>query len=415
MWRAFERKIAWRYLKPRRGEGFLSVIAGFSFLGIGLGVAALIIVMAVMNGFRHELLDRILGFNGHLEVYEVTGQGMKHYDNFQDRLKAFPGVRAIIPQISAQAMVTHQNNAIGAQVRGWTREDLENNLLLSNSMKAGGFPDRFQASSAIIGKRMAERLGVLIGDKITLIAPEGNRTAFGIVPRMRSFEVVDVFEVGMSDIDGNVVFLPLAEAQRFFRLDKRVTSLEVFLDDPNIAPALEKTISNTLPDFVRAVDWKRTNSQVSNALEVERNVMFIILTLIVIVAAFNIVASLVMLVKNKTKDIAILRTIGATRWAIQRVFMTIGLTIGLGGTAFGVALGLGFSLNIESIRQWLESFSGTELFSAEIYFLSQLPARIEWSEVGLVVGMALILSFLATLYPAFRAARLKPAEALRYE
>mgnify|MGYP001166135181 FL=1 len=411
---AFERMMAFRYLRARRQEGFISVIAGFSLLGIALGVATLIIVMAVMNGFRAELLGRILGLNGHMTVY---GQGgpLTDYVDVTDRLHGLPQVVAAAPIIEGQVLATANGMAGGALVRGMRPEDLRNRTLVASHI-VGGDLARFEGEDvAVIGSRMAQRFGLRVGDSITLISPQGTATAFGTVPRMRAYRVAAIFEVGMFEYDNTFVYLPLEAAQLFFRLGDGVTGIELMVEDPDRMRDMRRAVAEALGPGFRILDWQQANSSFFNALQVERNVMFLILTLIILVAAFNIISSLIMLVKDKSKDIAILRTMGATRGAVMRIFFLAGASVGVTGTIAGFVLGILFTANIETIRQWLQTLTGTPLFSPEIYFLSRLPAKVDPMEVVSVVVMALTLSFLATIYPSWRAARLDPVEALRYE
>jgi len=414
MFSAFERMVALRYLRARRQEGFISVIAGFSLLGIALGVATLIIVMAVMNGFRQELLGRILGLNGHLNVYPFAATSMTDYDALTARIEAVPLVVNAAPTVEGQALVTVEGEATGAVVHGLKPEDFRQRPTLSDGIIAGDIGN-FGGDQLAIGKRMALRLGVRVGDTITLVAPKGKVTAFGTMPRMRAYPVAAIFDVGMYEYDSSYIFMPLEAAQIFFRMDEAVTSIEVFVQDPNAIGEARREVAKAVSLDGRLIDWQQRNQSFFNALKVERNVMFLILTLIILVAAFNIISSLIMLVKDKGRDIAILRTMGATRGMIMRVFFLSGASIGVIGTVIGFALGVLFCENIEAIRQFLQSLTGTELFSAEIYFLSEMPAEMRWSEVMQVVGMALVLSFGATIYPSWRAARLDPVEALRYE
>jgi len=409
----FERLVASRYLRPRRKEGFISVIAGFSFLGIALGVATLIIVMSVMNGFREELLKRILGLNGHLEVY-ATDSVMPDYDAAAGIVRGIAGVAQVIPVIEGQVMATVAGRSSGVVVRGIKPEDFRARPILADHIVQGSL-DAFKGDEVVIGNRLAERLGINAGDKVTLIAPEGRVTAFGTVPRVRAYTVAATFEVGMFEYDSSFVFMPLEAAQTYFRVPGAATSLEVVLKDPRRLRFVRDEITRLLNRPLRILDWQQANSSFFTAIEVERNVMFLILTLIIVVAAFNIISSMIMLVKDKGQDIAILRTMGATKGMIMRIFLLSGATIGVVGTLAGFGLGLAFADNIEIIRRWIQALTGTELFAPEIYFLSQLPAKVDPGEVATVVIMALVLSFLATLYPSWRAARLDPVEALRYE
>ncbi len=410
---AFERTVAFRYLRPRRQEGFVSVIAGFSLLGIALGVATLIIVMAVMNGFRQELLQRILGVNGHLTVY-ANDDAIEDYASLAERLLAIPGVTLAQPQIQGQVMVTGHGEASGAVVRGLQPADLMRRDLITDNVVAGA-AEAFGEQGALVGSRLARSLGLGVGDQITLVSPRGRQTAMGTLPRVKSYPIAGLFEVGMYEYDSGFLYLPLVDAQRFFQKEGAVNAVEVFVQNPDEVNAARRRIEDTLGTGYRTVDWQRANASFFNAIQVERNVMFLILTLIILVAAFNIISGQIMLVKDKGADIAILRTMGATRGMVMRIFLLSGASIGFVGTAIGFGLGLAFSLNIETIRQWLQSLTGTDLFAAEIYFLSKLPAQVDPNEVAAVVAMSLALSLLATLYPSWRAARLDPVEALRYE
>ncbi len=408
-----ERMIAWRYLRSRKAEGFVSVIAGFSFLGITLGVATLIIVMSVMNGFRLELIDRILGLNGHLNVYSAAGP-VENYMGLVSRIEQIDGVESVRPMIEGQVLVTVNGVATGALARGLSREDFATKPILSDGIVQGDL-GAFGGEGVAVGVKMAERLKLFPGDTITLLAPKGKASPFGTIPRSRTYKVGVIFDVGMYEYNNGFVFMPLESAQTFFKMKGRVNSLEVMAKNPDVAERIKGQIIQAIGDDVRLYDWKQANSSFINALKVERNVMFLILTLIILVAAFNIISSMIMLVKDKGRDIAIMRTIGATRGSMLRIFILTGASIGVVGTLSGAALGIAFASNIESIRRALESLTGTELFADEIYFLSQLPAVVEWNEVISVIVMALILSIGATLYPAWRAARLDPVEALRYE
>ncbi len=411
---AFERMVAFRYLRARRKEGFISVIAGFSLLGIGLGVATLIVVMAVMNGFRQELLSRILGINGHVGVYGMTN-ALTNYDPLADAIRQMPGVRMAIPTVEGQVMATSAGGASGAVVRGVRPQDLLARDIFRKGLSGDASQFTEDGDGVLIGYRLAEKLGLTVGDSITLISPKGNATAFGTVPRLRSYQIVGTFNVGMFEYDSGFVFMPLEAAQTYFKLPDSVTQIEIFLDNPDQVPATRNAIFAKAGASVRVYDWQQANSSFFNAIQVERNVMFLILTLIILVAAFNIISSLIMLVKDKGRDIAVLRTMGATRGMIMRIFFLSGASVGVVGTVFGTLLGVWFATNIEGIRQFIQSIIGRELFAAEIYFLTQLPARVDPGEVVTVVLMALGLSFAATIYPSWRAANLDPVEALRYE
>jgi lipoprotein-releasing system permease protein len=408
-----ERLIAGRYLRPRRQEGFVSVIAAFSFLGIMLGVGTLIVVLAVMSGFRAELLGRVLGFNGHITV-QAGPDGIAQFDQLAERLRSIDGVVTVTALVTGQVMATANEVASGALVRGIRPDDLMARRALADHVQAGSLEDLTKDQIAI-GSRMAYRMGVGLGDRLQLISPKGTPTALGTVPRIKAYEIGAMFEVGMFEYDSTVIFMPLEAAQLYFQLDGRANELELMVEDPDRVWAYRAPIAEAVDGAGRLVDWQQANASFFTALKVERNVMFLILSLIIMVAAFNIISSMIMLVKDKGRDIAILRTMGATRGTIMRIFFMSGATIGVVGTIAGFLLGVGFAANIETIRQWLQGLTGTDLFAAEIYFLSHLPARIELLDVVSVVAMGLTLSLLATIYPSWRAARLDPVEALRYE
>ena len=410
---AFERMVAFRYLRARRQEGFVSVIAIFSLLGIALGVATLIIVMSVMNGFRADLLGRILGLNGDLGVYGASG-GLSDFDAAAEKVREISGIVRVTPLVEGQVMATSEGAAAGALVRGVRPDDLRSLPLLADHIVQGSLAD-FGDDGVAVGDRLARRLGIAVGSPITVLSPEGTATAFGTMPRVKTYRVVALFNVGMYEYDNSFIYAPLDAAQLFFRLPDAVSSLEVFTADPDRVREVRRVIAAALGGHVRIVDWQQANSSLLNAVEIERNVMFLILTLIIVVAAFNIISSMIMMVKDKGRDIAILRTMGASRAAVLRIFMLSGASIGIVGTVAGLLLGIAFTRNIEAIRQALQKVIGTDLFAAEIYFFTRIPARIDAGEVAAVVLMALALSFLATLYPSWRAARLDPVEALRYE
>ena len=411
---AFERMVAMRYLRARRQEGFISVIAWFSLTGIALGVATLIIVMAVMNGFRAELLGRILGLNGHMTVYAGMGT-LPDWEATTLRMRALPDVVDASPLVEGQAMATANGVAGGALVRAVRLEDMARRALIASNIRNGSLAQFEGDDAAMIGVRMAARLGLSTGDRITLISPQGNVTAFGTMPRLRAFRVAAIYETGMFEYDNAFVFLPMEAGQAFFRTGQDVSGIEIFVRDPQRIWEARRAVVGAAGQGVRVLDWQQANSSFFNAVQVERNVMFLILTLIILVAAFNIVSSLIMLVKDKSRDIAILRTMGASRGGVLRIFFMAGASVGVLGTLAGLTLGVVFNLNIEYVRQFLQWVTGTQLFSPEVYFLATMPSKMDPREVVEVLLMALALSFLATIYPAWRAARLDPVEALRYE
>jgi lipoprotein-releasing system permease protein len=410
----FEWLISLRYLRARRKEGFISVIAGFSFLGIMLGVATLIIVMAVMNGFRKELLDKILGLNGHLLVQPLESP-LTDWKVVAERINAVKGIRLAAPIVEGQALATSPFGATGVLVRGIRSEDLTNITSIARNIKQGTLEGFDEGQGLAIGRRLADTLSLRAGDNVTIVAAKGAVTPMGTLPRTKTYRVAAVFEIGMSEYDAAFVFMPITEAQAYFNRPNDVTAIEVYTTDPDRIDEFRKNVTEAAGRPIFMVDWRQRNATFFNALQVERNVMFLILTLIVLVAALNIISGLIMLVKDKGSDIAILRTMGASQGSILRIFLITGASIGVVGTFIGFLVGTVICLNIESIRRFISWMTNTELFSPELYFLSKLPAEMDFGETFAVVLMALTLSLLATLYPSWRAARLDPVEALRYE
>ena len=409
----FEWMLSGRYLRARRREGFISVIAGFSFLGIMLGVATLIVVMAVMNGFRKELLEKILGLNGHLLIQPLESP-LTDWEAVAERISRIPGVKLAAPIVEGQALSSSPFNASGVLVRGMRGADVGNLPSIANNIRQGTLQGFDEGQGVAIGRRLADQLSLHAGDSITLVAPKGAVTPMGTTPRIKPYRVTAVFEIGMSEYDSTFVFMPLPEAQAYFNRAGDVTAIEVYTDNPDRVDQYRSAISEAAKRPLYMIDWRQRNATFFNALQVERNVMFLILMLIVLVAALNIVSGLIMLVKDKSGDIAILRTMGATQGAVMRVFLITGASIGVVGTLVGFLVGTLICLNIESIRQFLSWMTNTELFSPELYFLSRLPAEVDFGETAAVVIMALTLSFLATLYPSWRAARLDPVDVFRY-
>ena len=408
----FEWGLAGRYLRTRRREGFVSVIAGFSFLGILLGVATLIIVMSVMNGFRKELLEKIVGVNGHIFATPID-RPLDDFDPVANRLKSIPGVRLAIPLVEGQALASSQTGNGGVLVRGIRESDIRAIPFVGGNVRSGTLEGFDTTPGVAIGRRLANALGIQVGDSMTLVAPQGAATPFGTTPRIKAYPVKAIFEIGMTEFDASFVFMPLPEAQAYFNRDGDVNVIEIFVDNPDRTQAVRDAIEADAPRPLVLSDWRQRNRTFFNALEVERNVMFIILTLIVLVAALNIVSGLIMLVKDKTADIAIMRTMGASRGTVMRVFLITGAAIGVVGPIAGLILGIVFSHNIKSIMAGLNFITGANLWDPTVRFLSDIPSVIDWGEVTAVVVMALVLSLLATLYPAWKAARLDPVQALR--
>jgi len=414
MFGAFEWMMAGRYLRPRREEGFVSIIAGFSLLGIALGVATLIVVMAIMNGFRHELLNRVLGLNGHVGVYGAAGR-LADYQALAGRIAALDGVAEARPVIHRQALAVGKGRVAGVQVRGIEARDIKGRQLLAANVSAGALDGFGERRAVVIGARLAKTLGLAPGDGLTLIAPEGTATPFGTVPRYSRYPVAGTFAIGMFEYDNSIVFMPFAEAQVLFQLGEAASGIEVVAREPERLDRLRAEIAGLVVGQAQLLDWRQAFGGFFQMVKVQQNVMFLILALIVLVAAFNIVSSLTMLVKDKGADIAILRAMGATRGTVMRVFLIAGASVGVLGTALGVGLGLLFSANLEAVRGAVQGLIGSDIFDPEVYFLSELPARLAAAEVGTVVALALALSCLAAIYPSWRAGRLDPVEALRYE
>ncbi|MBX9943149.1 MAG: FtsX-like permease family protein [Reyranella sp.] len=433
---AVERLIAFRYLRARREEGFISVIAGFSLVGITLGVGTLIVVMAVMNGFRIEMLRQMSGISGQLGVQGNRG-GLDPTPDLLARIKAVPGVVAATPSAEGQVMAVAGDRVRGVILRGMLPDDFRSRTPLAAAIDGApeireryrglcrgdddkpvdwgtlkGFGDDF---SVAVGRRLADLLGLKVGDRLQLVSPVSVATPLGVMPRSVSARVAAVFCAGMYDYDANFVYAPLADVQRLLDLGNKVTGIEIFLGDDASLSGSRRLVTQAVGFHGWVFDWFQANVSFFSAIQAQTNVMFLVLTLIVLVAAFNIVSSLVMLVRTKTADIAILRTMGASRAAILRVFLLDGLAIGGAGTLAGVVLGLAFARNIEAIRQWLQQTFGLVLFDETLYLLAEMPSHIQWAEVAVIAGMALLFALLASLYPALRAARLDPVEGLRRE
>ena len=409
----FEWMLARRYLGSKRKETFISVISVISFIGIMLGVATLIIVMAVMNGFRAELLDRILGINGHF-VISPAHRDLTDYSDVSRRIETVDGVVMALSVVEGQVLASGSLGGSGAYVRGISETDLNRLSAVGDNIITGTLEGFDSGDGVAIGTRMASSLGLAIGDSITLIAPEGNVTAFGVSPRVKAYPVTAIFQIGMSEYDNTLLFMPFGEAELYFN-QSGASLIEVFLDDPDKVGILRDAVESSAGRPIFIGDWRLRNRTFFEALQVERNVMFLILTLIILVASLNIVSGLFMLVKDKSRDIAILRTIGVTRGSVLRIFFVTGASVGTIGTLVGGLLGVLVTYNIAPIQRFLDSITGINFWDPTIRFLSEIPARLDPVETGLAILMGLGLSFLATLFPAWRAARLDPVEALRYE
>ncbi len=416
MFSKLEFLIAARYLKSKRKEGFISVTAIFSFVGIMIGVATLIIVMSVMNGFRYELVNRILGINAHLTIYSSAHQ-INNYEKLISEISKVSGIKYVNPLVESQAMLASSAKNAGGFIKGIKLDDLKNKSLIAENITAGNLEKLANKNSVIIGSQIAHSMNLKVGDPIKIISAQTNETIIGAIPRIKTYEVAGVFDSGMYEYDASTVFMNFNMAQVHFRFPQAVSAIEIFVDDINNLELVKFKLYEVLANYdnLYYTDWQQSNAGFIDALKVERTVMFLILTLIILVAAFNIISSMIMLVTDKRKNIALLRTIGMSKSAVLRIFLICGSSIGVVGTLLGLLIGVLFSANIENIKKWLESITDTTLFNPTIYFLSTLPSKIFISDVVLITLMSLALSFLATIYPAYKASKSNPAEILRYE
>jgi lipoprotein-releasing system permease protein len=411
----YERMIARRYLLPGKGEGFIFLVAGISLFAVMLGVAALVIVMSVMNGFRAELFDKVVGLNGHA-VVQVYGGRMENWQPVLQQARQTPGVTSATPLIEQPLMASHNGRVEGALLRGMRVEDFTGNPLIRDGVRAGSLDAiRPGSENVAIGSRLAEMMGLTVGSQISLITPEGRSTPFGTVPRIVDYTVGAIFEIGLYDFDRAYVLMPMQDAQEYLMLGDAIGMIEVQTEDPQRVREIIAPIAAAAPPGTAIVDWQQMNSELFEALQVERVAMFVVLSIIVLVAVFNILSSLIMLVRAKTRDIAILRTMGAARRSLTKVFITVGVTIGALGIVAGLILGAIFLYFRQSVVGFVQLVTGQNLWDPSIRFLTELPSKTDPFEVGAIVLMAFVLSFLATLYPAWKAASTDPVQVLRYE
>jgi lipoprotein-releasing system permease protein len=413
----FERQIAARYLRARRQHGGVALVSIISFVGIMLAVTALIVVMSIMNGFRETLLSRILGVSGHVYV-DVRGRTAVDIDDIVRRAQAVPGVTHVSRLIDGQALASVEGGASGVYVRGISREDLKALTIVSEQLAPGDSLASFDDvddPKLLLGSRLAASLATFEGDALTLLSPNGAATPFGVVPRKKTFTVGALFTVGAAEFDSTLVFMPLDQAQMFFGRGEGVDRLELRITDPTDPLPVKRALRDAIGNDLVITDWKDLHQSLVTALIVERNMMRIVLMILVAITALNIITGLVMLVKNKGRDIAILRTMGATKGSVMRIFFMAGASVGVLGTIAGLTLGILMCVNIGAIQAGIEFVTRTQIFNPEVYSLSRLPAKLDWGEVTLVTAWALFMSFIATLPPAWRASRLDPVEALRYE
>jgi len=411
----YERMIARRYLLPGKGEGFIFLVAGISLVAVMLGVAALIIVMSVMNGFRAELFDKVTGLNGHAVVQGYGGR-LENWRPILEQARRTPGVTSASALIEQPLLASHEGRAEAILLRGMPREDILGNTTIRDNVLAGSLSAlRRDSDNVAIGSRLAELLGLSVGSSITIISPQGRTTPFGTVPRLVDYNVAAIFEVGLYDFDKAFVVMPLEEAQNFLMLGDAVGMIEVDTVDPDRVDEILAPLAGAVAGRAVVNDWRSMNSALFEALQVERVAMFVVLSIIVLVAVFNILSSLIMLVRAKTRDIAILRTMGASRRALMKVFVTVGVTIGALGILAGLILGAVFLFYRQAVVSFIQLVTGQNLWDPSVRFLTELPAKTDPVEVAAIVVMALVLSFLATLYPAWKAASTDPVQVLRYE
>ena len=417
MFNAFERAVAGRYLRARKGERFVSIIAIFSLVGIALGVATLIVVASVMTGFQNEVVNRVLAANGHVVLQAYAGDKIEGYAKLAADIAAVPGVVSATPVLDGQVLITGEHGGgTGGLLRGITEEDLRKLRQVSANIIAGSL-DAFRGDDAIVvGAGLATMFRLTPGSRITLVSPQGAATAFGTIPRVRAYRIAAVFDAGLATFNNSVVFLPMPAAQVFLQTGDAVSAIELRIADPQHPRAMVDRIRPLLGGRQLLLrDWTRANDQIVAVLQIQKNTMFIVLGMIILVAAFNVISSLIMLVKDKRRDIAVLRTLGASSASMLRIFIMCGAFVGVAGTFLGTLLGVTVCWNLVAIQHFVESLTGGQVFDSSVFLLTALPDQVHWPSVAQVVGLALVLSLLATLYPSWKAARTDPVEVLRNE
>lgn len=408
--------IAFRYLRSKRKEGFISVITLFSFIGIIIGVATLIIVMSVMNGFHHELVGRILGINSHITIQSYQKDSIKNYPQIIDNIKQLPNIKSVNPMVESQVMFNSKFGSSGGLARGVKRDDLEKKELIKNNLIAGKFYSNLDKDKIIMGSNLAQNLNLTVGDKVKIISATTNKTILGNIPRIKTYEISGIFQTGLYEYDLTMIFMPFKAAQIHFKHKDSASHIEIFGNDLKLISDIKYDIYKILKNDITSLninDWQDANRSFIDALKIERTVMFLILTLIILVAAFNIISSLIMLVNDKKKNIACLRVMGMTRSNIVKIFLIAGGMIGFFGTILGLIIGVLFSKNINAIKEAIDNMTQSTLFDPAIYFLSHLPSKVFISDVILIVLMSIFISFFATIYPALKASKTNPAEILK--
>jgi len=411
----FEIWISLKYLFPKTKEKFFSVVTLFSFLGISLGVATLIIVMSVMNGFREELTSKILGINGHLKIKSTFSNGLKSDSQLPQKIFESNNSLLIHKVVSSQGLLSFKKYSSGVLIKGVTENFFLERNILTKSISSEFINDFKNNRGIFVGEKLKKKLGLNIGDYLTILSSQNYETIFGNLPRSANFKIIGFFDIGMYEYDMSLIFMPINLLQKFLDNNKRIDHYEIIVENFSDMELIKTNLQQIIPDYLRIVDWRELNPSLFNAIEVERNVMFLILLLIIIVAAFNLISSMMILVSNKKKDIGVLRVLGISNFQLLRIFILNGFLIGFLGTILGVLIGLSFCLNINEIKSFIEYFTGSSLFSEEIYFFSNLPIIINSSQIVKICGISLFLSFAATIYPSIKATKVEPINLIKWD